>query len=77
MGGGGGWGEFFFFFFFQAEDGIRDRVVTGVQTCALPISTSTHTRNNEVVELCGPDDATIPTAKTPRPHSTPDRKSVV
>ena len=30
--GGGGWG-----FFFQAEDGIRDTSVTGVQTCALPI----------------------------------------
>src|SRR5687768_18305458 len=29
---------FFFFFFFQAEDGIRDVAVTGVQTCALPIS---------------------------------------
>src|SRR5437867_12208827 len=28
---------FFFFFFFQAEDGIRDRTVTGVQTCDLPI----------------------------------------
>src|SRR5437016_11609340 len=27
----------FFFFFFQAEDGIRDWSVTGVQTCALPI----------------------------------------
>ena len=27
-------------FFFQAEDGIRDRLVTGVQTCALPISTA-------------------------------------
>src|SRR5947209_12384454 len=27
----------FFFFFFQAEDGIRDIGVTGVQTCALPI----------------------------------------
>src|SRR5437867_12115005 len=26
-----------YFFFFQAEDGIRDRTVTGVQTCALPI----------------------------------------
>ena len=32
VGGGGG------FFFFQAEDGIRDDLVTGVQTCALPIS---------------------------------------
>src|SRR3989441_12254524 len=28
---------FVFFFFFQAEDGIRDKLVTGVQTCALPI----------------------------------------
>src|SRR5438034_3233559 len=28
----------FVFFFFQAEDGIRDHCVTGVQTCALPIS---------------------------------------
>src|SRR5689334_24190787 len=27
-----------YFFFFQAEDGIRDGTVTGVQTCALPIS---------------------------------------
>ena len=44
-GGGGGWLLFFIFvvvvviFFFQAEDGIRDSPVTGVQTCALPIST--------------------------------------
>src|SRR5258708_2837302 len=30
-----------FFFFFQAEDGIRDDLVTGVQTCALPISADT------------------------------------
>src|SRR2546430_4169020 len=31
-----------FFFFFQAEDGIRDLTVTGVQTCALPISPLSH-----------------------------------
>src|SRR2546429_5603983 len=31
-----------YFFFFQAEDGIRDVAVTGVQTCALPISISAH-----------------------------------
>src|SRR5690606_40029504 len=31
---------YFSFFFFQAEDGIRDFHVTGVQTCALPISAS-------------------------------------
>src|SRR2546423_3820230 len=29
--------EVLVFFFFQAEDGIRDKLVTGVQTCALPI----------------------------------------
>src|SRR2546430_8586650 len=29
--------QYVFFFFFQAEDGIRDLTVTGVQTCALPI----------------------------------------
>src|SRR5690348_17706691 len=32
----------FCFFFFQAEDGIRDGRVTGVQTCALPILSSEH-----------------------------------
>src|SRR2546429_4672720 len=31
------WRVLFVFFFFQAEDGIRDVAVTGVQTCALPI----------------------------------------
>src|SRR5205823_10986103 len=30
-------GVYLCFFFFQAEDGIRDKLVTGVQTCALPI----------------------------------------
>ena len=34
-------------FFFQAEDGIRDYDVTGVQTCALPIFDQT--------DACGPD----------------------
>src|SRR5688572_11672144 len=33
---------FIFFFFFQAEDGIRDLTVTGVQTCALPICPQTN-----------------------------------
>ena len=36
--GGEDKGGGFVFFFFQAEDGIRDDLVTGVQTCALPIS---------------------------------------
>src|SRR5438876_11885038 len=39
----------FYRFFFQAEDGIRDGRVTGVQTCALPISEAGH------VELDGID----------------------
>src|SRR6266545_7951804 len=34
---------YFCFFFFQAEDGIRDKLVTGVQTCALPICTDRYT----------------------------------
>src|SRR5258708_30043500 len=36
----------FFFFFFQAEDGIRDDLVTGVQTCALPILVGDVDRNS-------------------------------
>src|ERR1039457_7417776 len=36
----------FLFFFFQAEDGIRDYKVTGVQTCALPIC-----KNHKVLEM--------------------------
>src|SRR5256885_9460482 len=39
-----------FFFFFQAEDGIRDYKVTGVQTCALPIC-----GDATVTTLCGHD----------------------
>src|SRR5215211_7997030 len=38
---------FFFFFFFQAEDGIRDHCVTGVQTCALPIYDKVHMEDFE------------------------------
>ena len=34
--------DYIYGFFFQAEDGIRDRLVTGVQTCALPISRFRH-----------------------------------
>src|SRR3712207_1021032 len=37
-----------YFFFFQAEDGIRDIGVTGVQTCALPISTMTYLEANSI-----------------------------
>src|SRR5262249_58574406 len=37
---------YLFFFFFQAEDGIRDWSVTGVQTCALPIFSATYDPND-------------------------------
>src|SRR5256885_5138427 len=39
------------FFFFQAEDGIRDYKVTGVQTCALPISTASALRYRSAPSL--------------------------
>src|SRR5437870_6585457 len=41
---------FCIFFFFQAEDGIRDGHVTGVQTCALPIYRLTAEENLAVIE---------------------------
>src|SRR2546427_2963822 len=44
------------FFFFQAEDGIRDLTVTGVQTCALPISN---------VWSASPTAASSPSASSP------------
>src|SRR5256885_8817911 len=43
--GGVGTYHIFVFFFFQAEDGIRDYKVTGVQTCALPICARAEHRN--------------------------------
>src|SRR6478672_8567921 len=46
------------FFFFQAEDGIRDLIVTGVQTCALPIFEGQHLRRWQLTcrdaETCRP-----------------------
>src|SRR6266850_7121547 len=42
---------FFFFFFFQAEDGIRDYKVTGVQTCALPIFDRSPEHRDRLLEL--------------------------
>src|SRR3989475_8237658 len=42
-----------FFFFFQAEDGIRDLTVTGVQTCALPILAVPDKSRIEAAHLCG------------------------
>src|SRR5438034_2773176 len=42
------------FFFFQAEDGIRDHCVTGVQTCALPILFRESKRSVVLREWCHP-----------------------
>src|SRR5256885_8546274 len=46
---------FVFFFFFQAEDGIRDYKVTGVQTCALPISRKADQDNDQADRNHQPD----------------------
>ena len=40
---------FVLFFFFQAEDGIRDVAVTGVQTCALPICDLVEKLGNDII----------------------------
>src|SRR6266849_8996415 len=42
-----------FIFFFQAEDGIRDPLVTGVQTCALPISLVSPTMYGDGLRCAG------------------------
>src|SRR2546430_12973729 len=39
------------FVFFQAEDGIRDLTVTGVQTCALPISSAALLRSDPITRM--------------------------
>src|SRR5205823_12087966 len=43
----------------QAEDGIRDTLVTGVQTCALPISRNVISANGRGVDLFSGDDNTV------------------
>src|SRR5271167_4691190 len=58
------------FFFFQAEDGIRARNVTGVQTCALPISSSACCSANFTATNLSPS-ATAPTSSTPAARCTP------
>src|SRR2546426_6431469 len=69
-------------FFFQAEDGIRDYKVTGVQTCALPIWTSATRRTNQMTraatksatnvapgDRAGDDSVLSGTARRRRPGS--------
>src|SRR2546429_2877422 len=61
------------FFFFQAEDGIRDVAVTGVQTCALPIYINAHgtstlyndrTETNAIKDCFGEHAYRIPICST-------------
>src|SRR5690348_17483352 len=56
-----------FFFFFQAEDGIRDGRVTGVQTCALPIWSERAGRNCPPAPTAGP----VPAATAPARSGPP------
>src|SRR3712207_8180119 len=56
--------DFLFFFFFQAEDGIRDIGVTGVQTCALPILRKKTTRMARPMAASAAATVRISRAKT-------------
>src|SRR5689334_23726524 len=59
---------FVFFFFFQAEDGIRDGTVTGVQTCALPIFFRRQPRSlSHWLSCCVPANRPVP----PCPNCVP------
>src|SRR2546430_13088299 len=59
--------EYILFFFFQAEDGIRDLTVTGVQTCALPISLEQPAAGLPDCEPAG----LPPPSRTPRERCAP------
>src|SRR5690348_17995355 len=65
---------FCIFFFFQAEDGIRDGRVTGVQTCALPIWGGSLTRNQPDLLLGLVEDVQHALELVAAPHDQ-DRKS--
>src|SRR2546430_15198899 len=60
------------FFFFQAEDGIRDLTVTGVQTCALPILDALR-RARDGCAVADPDRA-IPRREQARERNAPLRR---
>src|SRR2546426_8484118 len=64
-----------FFFFFQAEDGIRDYKVTGVQTCALPITN--HSRYASSVSPALPTTTFAPERSNHRLIDLPKRKLAV
>src|SRR5689334_21906280 len=62
---------YLFFFFFQAEDGIRDGTVTGVQTCALPIMLDKDFRVKIVADITCDIDGSVPTTKKPSSITDP------
>ena len=68
---------FFFFFFFQAEDGIRDADVTGVQTCALPIYESVSGIAKDAAELEQHLSVIDSAMEDVKESNHQDRKSVV
>src|SRR3712207_7650418 len=61
------------FFFFQAEDGIRDIGVTGVQTCALPICRPASATTRQPVETSAPAISGDPTSQPPARTSSGKR----
>src|SRR5438445_9220395 len=60
----------FFFFFFQAEDGIRDIGVTGVQTCALPISLNRSSARSRSICAGTPPGLMLPAPPIPPTPTT-------
>src|SRR5699024_12201348 len=62
------------FFFFQAEDGIRDRNVTGVQTCALPILCGR--RYDAAAAFCEPAGYHFGRISDPEPDITEDIRCI-
>src|SRR2546427_1019565 len=66
---------FLFFFFFQAEDGIRDLTVTGVQTCALPISAYARRSESDRRRSGGAARALASRRQRCRPYGGPRRAS--
>src|SRR2546423_7677122 len=64
-------------FFFQAEDGIRDKLVTGVQTCALPISTKHATTKKTPFFMTYGREAILPIDEMDIPGNTAEEESIL
>src|SRR5216683_4893235 len=66
----------FMFFFFQAEDGIRDLIVTGVQTCALPILSKAYCMTGWRIGFAGGPEPLIKTMAMIQSQSTSNPAAV-